>query len=435
MLNPIASFCVYLSEMVIAYIFFISIFERRFSPKISLLIGIFLFSICSVLNILLKNNVIVNGCATFLITFSFSILCFRSTFRQAFFCTVTLVVINTALETLIVAASSYITGNTFLDYNHNFLLFLFEATSCKSAYFIFVLLITRMVNSKGNSTNVPINFFIYPVTSLFCMFIFWHVSAQPECTHKIQLLLGIAGGSLFISSILLFVAYSRQVEKDRESLQVKSELTRLITEQSYYQILEQQNHQLMMYAHDAKKHLAAIQALNEDSKISSYVEALSNQLADYSRNCHSGNKLLDVMIHKYVVDCAMRGIQFEYDIKACNLSYLEDIDLVAILGNLLDNSVSAAEKSEDKVICLSTARRNSYSIIILSNSCDAPPKQVGSRLISTKSDNGLHGFGLKSVAKAIHKYQGDYEWHYDIQKRLFTVTVMLMDKSRSATNI
>ena len=60
---------------------------------------------------------------------------------------------------------------------------------------------------------------------------------------------------------------------------MKSELARLQTEQSYYQILEQQNQQLMIYAHDAKKHLAAIQALNDDPQIGNYVTALSQQLA------------------------------------------------------------------------------------------------------------------------------------------------------------
>ena len=33
MLNPIASFCVYFAEMVIAYIFFSGIFEHRISAK------------------------------------------------------------------------------------------------------------------------------------------------------------------------------------------------------------------------------------------------------------------------------------------------------------------------------------------------------------------------------------------------------------------
>lgn len=427
MLNPIASFCVYFAEMVIAYIFFSGIFEHRISAKKCVLIGIALFSVCSVLNLLSRNNVIINGFSTFFMTLLFSVICFRCTFLQGVFYTVTLVVVNTALETFIVAFSSYITGTTFLDYNNNFILFLFEAISCKSAYFLFVLLITRMINPAGSSAKVPINFLIHPIVSIFCMFIFWHVSAQPDCSYQLQLLLAIAGVCLFVSSILLFVTYSRQVKKDSDSMQVKSELARLQTEQSYYQILDQQNQQLMIYAHDAKKHLVAIQALNEDPQIGSYVTKLTEQLADYTRNCHSGNKLLDVMIHKYSVDCDMRGIQFDYDVRVCNLAQLDDIDLVAILGNLMDNAVSAAEQSAGKTIVLSTVHRNSYSVIVVSNSCDIPPKQSGNRLLSTKSDSSLHGFGLKSVEKTIRKYQGDFEWEYDADKKLFTVTVMVAD--------
>lgn len=275
MLNPIASFCVYFAEMVIAYIFFSGIFEHRISAKKCVLSGIALFSVCSVLNLLSRNNVIINGFSTFFMTLLFSVICFRCTFLQGVFYTVTLVVVNTALETFIVAFSSYITGTTFLDYNNNFILFLFEAISCKSAYFLFVLLITRMINPAGSSAKVPINFLIHPIVSIFCMFIFWHVSAQPDCSYQTQLLLAIAGVCLFVSSILLFVTYTHQVKKDSQALQVKAELSRLQTEQSYYQILDQQNQQLMIYAHDAKKHLAAIQALNEDPQISSYVTKLT----------------------------------------------------------------------------------------------------------------------------------------------------------------
>ena len=232
---------------------------------------------------------------------------------------------------------------------------------------------------------------------------------------------------MFASSVFLFITYARHAEKEQEAMEMRSELTRLRTEQSYYQILEQQNQNLMLYAHDAKKHLEAIRALNDDPQIDSYVSRLSRQLQEYSRNCHSGNKLLDVIIGKYVTDCEMRGIGFEYDVRVCNLSQLEEIDLVAVLGNLMDNAIAAAERSEAKKVSLSTVHRNSYSVIILSNSCDIPPKQLGNRLVSTKSDAGIHGLGLKSVEKAIRRYQGDYEWEYDPENRVFRVTVMVAD--------
>lgn len=427
MLNPIASFCVYWAEMLIAYTYFSGIQERRLPAGKCFLYGFILFSGASVLNLISGNNTTLNFCISILVNILFSMICFRGTVTRCVFYGIILFVMSGTLEIATIALSSVITGNTFLDYNSDMLLLLFEAISSKGLYFLAVLIAIRILNPTGNETKVPLNFVVYPIASTFCIFAFWHICAQPWCPSQVKLLMAVAGGCLFISSVFLFITYARQSEKDSEAMEVKSELARLQTEQSYYQILDQQNQQLMIYAHDTKKHLAAIQALNDNPKINSYVAELSQQLADYTHNCHSGNKLLDVMINKYTIDCEMRGILFEHDVKVCNLIQLDDIDLVAILGNLMDNAVVAAQQSTAKVISLNTVHRNSYSVIILSNSCDIPPKQLGNRLLSTKTDASVHGFGLKSVEKAIRKYQGDYEWEYDSENKVFAITVMIAD--------
>ena len=334
-------------------------------------------------------------------------------------------IVNVALEVSVVTISSFVVGGSFLSYNDNFLLLVFQTITIKTLYFLIILLLIRVLRPGDDRGTIPLDFLVYPVSTTVCQTIFWHICSQPTTSRNVQILLSVSSACLFVSTIFLFFAYSHQVKKERQTIQIQNELDRLQTEQSYYQILDQQNQQLMIYAHDAKKHLAAIQALNENPAIGNYVAKLSEQLKDYSKSRNSGNKLLDVMLNKYDIDCKMRGIFFEYDVKVCNLSQLEDIDLVAILGNLLDNAITASGQSTEKYISLSTVYRNRYSVIIVSNSCDTPPKQSGNHLISTKAGTGLHGFGLKSVAKAIKKYDGDYEWDYDSDKHLFTFTVMV----------
>ena len=61
---------------------------------------------------------------------------------------------------------------------------------------------------------------------------------------------------------------------------------------------------------------------------------IRNIESDYARSCHSGNKLLDVMLHKYTIECDLRGIPFEHDVRTCNLSQVQDVDLVAIIGKI-----------------------------------------------------------------------------------------------------
>lgn len=427
MLNPFTSFGIYIAEMLIAYLYFSGFLEQRRPTWQCLLLGGLCFTGASALNLLFRNNTVLNLCTSFLAPLLFALSCYRGRLPLKAFYALIFAVLGGTIETAVVAFGATVTGNGFLDYNTNTPLFLLEAISCKGLTFLAVLVAVRFLNPNKSAVKVPPVFLLYPLIGTFCIFIFWRVCAQADCTPENQILLAAAAIGLFLSSILLFAAYSRQAEKDREAIQMRAELSRLQTERSYYELQDQQNHQLMLYAHDAKNHLAALQALNRDPRIDHYLAQLSQQLKDYTRNCHSGNQLLDVMLHKYIITCELRGIRFEYDIRSCNLSQLADIDLVAILGNLMDNAVSAAEQSEEKYISLSTCHRNSYSVIDLTNSCAAPPVQRGGRLLTTKADKLSHGFGMKSVEKTIRKYQGDFNWDYHAGEKRFTATVMLTD--------
>lgn len=260
--------------------------------------------------------------------------------------------------------------------------------------------------------------------------IFWFICTRDNVAYDTQLLLSLASVILFGSTVLLFITYQHQIDAESEHLRVKSENERLQTEKSYYDILEQQNQQLMIYTHDTKNHLTAIQSLSSDPAINEYIAKLLNQLKEYSSNCHSRNKMLDVMIDKFVIDCNRRGIQFDYYVKSCNLLGVDDIDLVAILGNLMDNAMTAAEQSAGKRISLETTKRNGYSVIIVTNSCDTAPVIHGQQLVSSKTDKRFHGFGLKSVAKTLKKYGGDFAWDYNDLNREFVVTAMLATKAK-----
>lgn len=425
MLNPIISGIVFLTEMLIAYIFFSNVFEKRLPTAHCLALGCLFYGLCSAINILAGNNGVINWMFSVAINIVFSCFCFHGKPYLSVFYSFILSAVNGSMEVVVITIVGALTGSDFLEYNSNFPLLVLECSTSKILYFFLILVFSKLVKSQTNKNKLPFNLFLYPVCTAVCQVIFWYINMLPETPYATQNLLAIASLFLLVATILLFVTYQHQLEKDNETMQMKSEYEKLQTEKTYFQILEQQNQQLMIYAHDAKKHLEAIRDLNPDPQISGYISKLSEQLVDYTRNCHSGNKLLDVMIHKFCVDCGLRGIQFEYDVKSCNLSSVVDLDLVAILGNLIDNAMTAAEQSEGKIVLLATSWRNDYSIIIVSNSCDTPPKMVGNALVTSKPDQALHGFGLKSVKQTLKKYEGDYEWLYDDHEHMFTVTAMI----------
>ncbi len=109
--------------------------------------------------------------------------------------------------------------------------------------------------------------------------------------------------------------------------------------------------------------------------------ALSGDLTAYAQGLHSGNKMLDVILEKYLRSCRQKGIDFHFEVRACNLSQVAPTDLVTILGNLLDNAPHGGGGLLGKTITLDTACRNHYSVLVLSNSCDAPPRSNGRQLL------------------------------------------------------
>lgn len=392
------------------------------------LVGLLCFESAAMANLLFSNTVWINlisFCAANLIFF---LLCFHIKPSTAAFYSLILTAMMTALETVTIFIISALRGSGTTNYNSDIILLVLDIVISKILYFLTCLILTNFITKGKSQRKFPLGLYVYPVGIFICLTLFWYICAKQALSYMNQCLLAIVSMVLFGSTVVLFITYQRSLERENEYMLVESEFKRLQLEKSYYDILEHQNQQLMLYAHDVKNHLNCIQNLNMDSRINSYIEKLSEQLNLYTNYCHSGNQILDVIISKYVAACELKGIHFEYDVHLCNLSGIDDFDLVAILGNLMDNALTAAEQSQQKELSIATALRNSYCVIVIENSCDIAPTIHGRRLITTKEDSRLHGFGLKSVEKTLKRYQGDFGWEYSSTNNRFITTVMLGQK-------
>ena len=413
----------YLIELFATYIVFSQLGEKKMKTSLCLLAGSGLFSLAYLTNILFTNawlNIVFYPFVCFL----FAISCFKIKFPKAALWSVLLEFICIALEYMfeaVLVVTSNVEISSYLD--SDFIAFYVVATS-KGTFFVACAALSRLLN-KDIHSKVPATFYLYPISAILVITIFYYTTNDNKLY---QILMFVVGTLLLLSSIVLFITYQRNSEKENELFELKNEMNRIKTEKTYYDILEKQNQDLRIYAHDAKNHLTAIKSLNTDPQIEEYINKMSESLAIYSKVSHSGNKTLDVIINKYLTECEIKGVKFTFDVRLNNLEYVEDYDLVSILGNLLDNALESAEKSEKRDISLSTDYRNTYDIIIVTNSCDNSPKAVNEKLLTTKGDKKLHGIGLKSVSKTIKKYKGDYDWEYDSPNKVFTATVMITNK-------
>lgn len=424
MLNPLVSGAVYALEAVIYYVFF----SRISTPKLSrwkiFLIGLGLFEIGSVFNILFQNTVLVNTIVTLVVITLFFRLCFETSIKVALLYSLLLDGLNFAIESIIVFFFSSLLRIPTSEYQSNFMILFMETISCKAIFFMVCLILSNWTTDTA-VRKIPASLFVYPVCVTACLLVFSYIISSEILTRDGQMLLAGTSGALLLSLIFLFSTFQHEIEKDGMLAIAQEENAHLKTEKEYFDILEKQNQNLMLYAHDVRKHLNAIRELSQDPNVNEYVTNLCGELTAYTQSCQSGNKLLDVMINRYVLDCELKEISFEYSVRECPLRCLEDLDLVAILGNLMDNAITAASESEKKWVSLTTSVRNTYNVIVIKNSCDIPPQAQGEQLLSTKENPRFHGYGLKSVAKAVKKYHGDQYWSYDPDNQIFTMTVIL----------
>ncbi|MBQ8766358.1 MAG: GHKL domain-containing protein [Clostridia bacterium] len=426
MLNIVPSILVYFLETLISYVFFSRVSKSKYNLWKSILIGSAIFFIGVIANILFQNSIFINTSTFSAISFLFSIICFDIKIKKALFYSVLSSAFMCATELIALFSISALFNIELTSYNDNTYILLADVLTSKFLYFITLLILSGIINKNQKTSKIPLSFYLFPTAVLSSLTMFWYILTTYQLSKNTMIVITCVSVFLFLSTILLFISYHYNAEKEQELLLLRQESEKLNTDLKYFDILENQNNNLRAYAHDTKNHLSAIRNLNTNSEIEMHLLKMSESLAQYSKVCHSGNHTLDVIVDKYVTECNINGVNFEFDIKNNNLSTIEPYDTVTILGNLLDNALEAAKTSAQKTVSFETDYRNNFSVIIVSNSCDKNPLSDGRTLpLTTKINKQLHGFGLKSVKNTLKKYNGDISFDYDNREKVFVVTVMI----------
>lgn len=428
MLYNIAVCITYFLEMLISYVFFSQIGSKKVSNLNCYIIGTFVFETGAFFNIALSNVVWFNVIYFFIINCIYGIMCFKIKYSRTIFYALILDIVSNALEFTSIFLISVLTNTATTEYLSNILFFVLDVAISKLLYFFTCLIILHFVNDEKTNFKFPIGLYVYPLAIVASLIVFWSICAKSNISNGHQIALAIISAILFTSIIILFISYQKSIEKENNLFLLQNELEKIRSDITYYNILEKQNENLMIYAHDTKNHLSAIQELNSNPEIDKYIIKMTNRLKSHTNACHSGNHTLDVIINKYETECNIKNITFNFDVKRSNLKLINDYDLVTILGNILDNALDAAEKSTGKIISVETNKVNTYDSLIVTNSCDISPTFINKQLITTKKNKKIHGIGIKSVLKALKKYEGEFEWEYNEKTKQFITTVIFLNE-------
>ena len=220
---------------------------------------------------------------------------------------------------------------------------------------------------------------------------------------------------------------SYEVITSESKCETKSECKRL--EEKYYKDLEKLHEQYDIFIHDMKHTMRTIAALSEEGnceEISRLIGQMQIAIGNIDEQLICSNKILNALFNERKSYAADNSVNLDLEIsEPLFLQGIDDLDLITLMGNLLDNAIEA-EKYSDKsngVCCyMRTASSGRHIVIQVENSFSEKRRneiksgEMNSKKQSKNQQMNIensrinigekHGIGLKSVNEVVKKYGG-----------------------------
>lgn len=414
-------------EFLIAFNYLKRIFEYKHNYKKSVIITGLSYVILIFVYIIFSNNEWINVLFFTLANYLSILFGFSANQKSAIFhsCILTLIMYLTEVITVFFISSVFKLSAT--HYKDSFYLLIIDFIICKTLYFIFSKIISFIAVKEYKNINNGKYWilFISPISSLGFALLLRYLVTQSNVSTTIAIIsLGLSVIQL-IANIIVFWIYENTQKNNQKVLELQIANQKNTLDLSYLKLLEEKNNSSDELIHDIKNHLLNINSIADSKEVSDYIKDVYGKVDKYSYIGKTSNKMLDLILNKYITICKNKNIRINVETFSENLSFIKDADLSTILNNLFDNSIEAAEICDKKVIDFIVKRNdNGCRIIDLRNSCIQKPIIKNHKLLSTKKDSGYHGIGTKNIEKAVKKYNGEIEWIFNEEQMTFQVIII-----------
>ncbi|MBO6127262.1 MAG: GHKL domain-containing protein [Pseudobutyrivibrio sp.] len=161
--------------------------------------------------------------------------------------------------------------------------------------------------------------------------------------------------------------------------------------------------------HDLKHQLQVIRAEEDNQKRINYLDELEQNICFYDTEIKTGNNVLDTILTEKARQCLKQNINMTVVADGSLINYMHVMDIATIFGNALDNAIEhevLVEDNSKRMIHVTISKHEGLIHIIIENMFMGKLKSEGNSILTTKSDNRFHGYGLKSIKYTIEKYDG-----------------------------
>lgn len=179
--------------------------------------------------------------------------------------------------------------------------------------------------------------------------------------------------------------------------------------------------------HDLEKHFMYIKTMEEkghNDEVIKYIDKiLGDKLLKMNKIIFTDNDVFNVIINTRLEICRPKNIFPVIHVEAKAIDEIESEDIMILFGNIFDNAIEAAQKTEEKIIVLNVQIQGDYISIYMENSFEG---DFDKSLKTNKQNKIAHGFGMKNVAQIVDKYNGMIKCFTD--RKMFCTDILLKRK-------
>ncbi|WP_294521604.1 ATP-binding protein [uncultured Pseudoflavonifractor sp.] len=157
-----------------------------------------------------------------------------------------------------------------------------------------------------------------------------------------------------------------------------------------------------------------------------YLSELEESIHIYDSTLETGNEVLDTVLTEKSLYCEAHQINLTCVADGRPLAFLDSTDIYTIFGNALDNAIESVIQLADpekRVIAVSVWARGGLLLFQFENYYEQALTFEDGLPVTTKEDNGYHGFGIKSIRYTAKKYGG--QLFISTERNLFLLRVTI----------
>lgn len=226
-----------------------------------------------------------------------------------------------------------------------------------------------------------------------------------KSNEQTMIYINIISVLLSLLALVISMCQMRQAESKKRA-QIAEQL--LHAERSRYALEKETVDAINVRCHDIKHQIAAMGEVARQQEL----KELEKLIDIYDCGLKTECAALDLVLFNKSLMCSGKQIELTCVADGRRLGFMEDADIYALFGNILDNAIEAVEQLEDRekrLISLTVRAQDHFLFIDQENYYVGTLVMEQGLPMTTKADKRFHGFGMQSIKMLTEKYGGDLQ--------------------------